>query len=288
VDWDIAKRRIKAALGQLVYRSGFYALPWRNRAVIVLFHRVDDRYPGEPVTCSRAQFAALCDFFGRYFKVIALSELLELLRRRADVSRRLVITFDDGYRDNYQYAAVELRKRGLPACFFVTTGFVGTDRVAWWDAQQSIRSEWMTWDEVRSLRGQGFELGAHTITHPDLGRLGGADAACEITGSKAQLEAAVGVRILHFAYPYGDPNQMTDESRSIVQSAGFSCCLAAYGGAVRASDDPYRLRRVPINTWYVSPYHFGFEATRMALSETWRGDAGSAQSDAAAKEPPAT
>ncbi len=263
----VARRRLKAALGHLLYRTGLYKLPWRQRAMIVLFHRVDDRYPEDPITCSRAQFTAFCDFFARYFEVVTLGELLELLQRRADISRRLVITFDDGYRDNYAVAAAELRKRGLPACYFVTTGFVGTDQSAPRDARRSIRSEWMNWDQVRSLLEQGFELGAHTITHPDCGRIGGAEATREITGSKAQLEAEVGTPVRYFAYPFGRPDQMTDENRSIVRDAGFSCCLSAYGGAVGAADDPFRLKRAPINTWYLSPYQFGFEAIHLWLSK---------------------
>jgi peptidoglycan/xylan/chitin deacetylase (PgdA/CDA1 family) len=261
------KRRIANALGQALYRSGVYKLAWRNRAVIVLFHRVDDRYAGTPITCSRALFASFCDFFARYFEVITLSELLELLRRGADISRRLVITFDDGYRDNHDVVAVELQKRRLPACFFIATGFVGSNQVAWWDAKQSIRSEWMNWDDVRDLLGQGFELGAHTITHADCGLVTGLAAIREIAGSKAQLEAAVGMPISHFAYPYGGPERMTNENRSIVRDAGFSCCLAAYGGVVHASDSPFHLARVPINMWYASPYAFGLDAVRLLVSE---------------------
>lgn len=262
-----SRRRVAAAIGQLLYRSGLYKLAWRNRAMIVLFHRVDDRYAGTPITCSRALFAAFCDFFARYFEVIGLSELLELLRRGADISRRLVITFDDGYRDNHEVAAVELQKRGLPACFFVATGFVASDKVAWWDARRSIRSEWMSWDDVRSLLDKGFELGAHTITHADCGRMSTADATLEIAGSKAQLEAEVRAPITHFAYPYGGPEQMTEENRSIVREAGFSCCLAAHGGAVSASDSPFHLRRVPISMWYRSPYEFGLDAIRLLVSK---------------------
>lgn len=262
-----SKRIVAAALGASLFRSGLYRLAWRNRATIVVFHRVDDRYNGAPLTCSRALFGEYCDFFARYFEVVPLNELLCLLRRGADVSRRLVITFDDGYRDNYQVAAAELQKRNLPACFFVTTGFVGSDHVAWWDAKQSIRSEWMSWDEVRALRAWGFELGAHTITHADCGRMTAAEAMQEIVGSKARLEAEVGSPIAHFAYPYGGRDQMTDENRSIVETAGFACCLAAHGGAVDASTSPFNLKRVPVSSWYRSPYEFGLDAFRLMMSE---------------------
>jgi peptidoglycan/xylan/chitin deacetylase (PgdA/CDA1 family) len=260
--WSRGKRLLSTSLGAFFYESRLHRLAWRNRAVIVLFHRVDDRYPTDPITCSRAHFAAFCDFFARHFKVVSLSELLERMRRGADISRHLVITFDDGYRDNYHVAAAELRKRALPASFFVPTAFMGTDHVAWWDQQQAIRSEWMTWDEVRSLRSEGFEVGSHTITHADCGRIAGEVAQHEIGGSKTLLEAEVGDRIQHFAFPYGGEANMTDENRSLVRDVGFSCCLSTERGTVRASDSPYRLKRVPIDTWYRSPYDFGFVAIR--------------------------
>jgi peptidoglycan/xylan/chitin deacetylase (PgdA/CDA1 family) len=260
--WSRGRRTLSAFLGALVYGSGIHKLVWRNQALIVLFHRVDDRYPTDPITCSRAQFAAFCDFFARHFKVVSLSELLERMRGGADISRHLVITFDDGYRDNYHVAAAELRKRGLPACFFVPTAFMGSEHVAWWDQQQEISSEWMTWDEVRSLRKEGFEVGAHTITHADCGCIAGEVAQHEIGGSKTVLEAQVGDRIQHFAFPYGDEVHMTEENRSLVRAAGFGCCLSSQRGTVRASDSPFDLKRVPINTWYGSPFDFGFVAIR--------------------------
>ena len=256
---------VKETAGQFLYRSGFYRTAWRDRAVIVLFHRVDDRYPADPITCSRAQFAQFCDFFTRYFIVVSLSELLDRLKHGQDISRRLAITFDDGYRDNHEFAAQELRRRRLPACFFIAPGFLGTQTAAWWDARASIASEWMTWDQVRSVRAAGFEIGAHTITHADCGDIKGGDAIREIGGSKTLLEQEVGAPIEHFAYPYGDPRHMTEQNRAVVRSAGFSSCLAAHGGIVRATDDPYHLHRIPINSWYTSAYHFGFEVLRMAL-----------------------
>jgi peptidoglycan/xylan/chitin deacetylase (PgdA/CDA1 family) len=260
-----ARRPVKAAIGQCLYRSGLYRAAWRNRALIVLFHRVDDRYPKDPITCTRARFAAFCEFFTRYFIVVTLSELLGRMRRGEDISRRLVITFDDGYLDNYEFAATELRKRDLPACFFVAPGFLGTDKVAWWDARQRIRSEWMSWEQVRSMRELGFEIGSHTMSHADCGVLTDEDAILEIAGSKAVLEAEMRQRVDHFAFPYGGTMHMTPQNRSVVRAAGFSSCLAAHGGIVCSFDSPFHLRRVPINAWYTSPYHFGFETIRMAI-----------------------
>jgi peptidoglycan/xylan/chitin deacetylase (PgdA/CDA1 family) len=252
-------RQIKALLGRVIFASRVYKPLLRNKAVIVLFHRIDDRYPGDPITCSTSEFRDFCDFFQRYFTVVPFHTLIAKLERREDISRHLVLTFDDGYRDNRR-AADELLRRGMPACFFIATEFIGSDRVPWWDAKSGIVSAWMSWAQVRSLGDDGFELGAHTKNHVDLGVVSGAEAVEEIAGSARRLAAETGIRVDLFSYPYGRPHQITEENRELVRKAGFVCCPSAYGGTVRKGSDPFRICRTPISPWHISPYQFGFEA----------------------------
>jgi peptidoglycan/xylan/chitin deacetylase (PgdA/CDA1 family) len=254
----IPTRRARTVLGELLYRSRLHRALWKNRAVIVIFHRVDDRYLGDPITCSFEQFRAYCDFFQRYFIIVSLGELLDRLRAGRDISRHLVITFDDGYRDNAR-CALELKRRGLPACFFVTTGFVGSSRNAWWDSLRSIRSEWMSWDDVRSLHALGFELGPHTATHANLGAISGAEAVAEIVGAKELLERNLDAETHYFGFPFGRPEHMTDENRQLVRRAGFRSLLSAYGGTVQPGCDLFDLKRIGISDAYSSPYQWGFE-----------------------------
>ena len=259
-------RWIKTGAGHLLYRSAAYRQRWRDRALIVAFHRVDDRYPTDPITVTRAALASYLDFFVSYFEVISLTELLAKLAARADISRNLVITFDDGYLDNWAVAAPELAARGLPASFFISTGFIGTCRDAPWDAARSVRSEWMTWDHVRDLRAAGFELGAHTISHVNLAVSDRQTALREIAGSKSQLEAETNGTVRDFAYPFGGVDHMSTEYRDIVRQAGFSTCLSAHGGTVRHGADPFRLRRLGVSPWFRSPYQFGLECLTDAIT----------------------
>ncbi len=255
-------RRLKSLVGRLVYVTGLYRLFFRDKAVVVLFHRVDDRLATNPISCSRETFTSFCDFFKHYFIVVSLEELVAKLERGEDVSRHLCITFDDGYRDNHDIAALELRKRDLTACFFIATGFIGSKHIPHWDASNGIESSWMDWDQVRQLTAQGFEVGAHTVNHVDLGVVVGEEASREIRESKRRLEQEVGADIPFFSYPFGGRQNICDDNLERVRREGFRCCLAAYGGTVVPDHDPWYLERMPISPWYVSPYHFGWEAIR--------------------------
>ncbi|MBI4420544.1 MAG: polysaccharide deacetylase family protein [Gemmatimonadetes bacterium] len=253
------RRHLKSLLGWLAIVTGLYRPFLRNKAVIVLFHRVDDGLAADPISCSRRRFQSFCDFFRRYFRVVSLGELVTKLRRGDDVSRHLVITFDDGYRDNLEVAAAELTRRRLPACFFIATGFIGTERTAPWDAENGVTSRWMSWDDVRRLHRLGFEVGAHTVHHVDLGRADRVEAVREIAGSKERSERELGAEVPLFSYPFGGRENITEVNRAEVREAGFACCLSAYGGTVTRTTDLFNLQRIPVSAWYATPFQFAFE-----------------------------
>ncbi len=258
-------RYLTSLLGFLAFRLGLYRALLRRRAIVVLFHRVDDRCASDAISCSVEKFDRFCSFFRRYFVVVPLSQLVDKLRRGEDIGRHLAITFDDGYLDNHDTAAPRLKEQQLPACFFIATDFIGSTKVPWWDREAGIASEWMSWDQVRALAAQGFDVGAHTCNHVDLGRVSGAEARREITESGARLSAEIGGPVSLFSYPYGRRHQITENNRQFIRDAGYDCCLSAYGGNVAKGASLYDLRRMPIAQWHLTTYQFGFEAIRGRL-----------------------
>ena len=152
-----------------------------------------------------------------------------------------------------------LEKLSLPATFFVVTRWIGTDIVPWWDSQQGVRHPWMTWDQVRSLHRKGFDVGAHTRTHVDLGQVADGEAREEILGARLELERQLGAPVDLFAYPYGGRDHLAEANRDLVKAAGFRCCCSCFGGINASGTDPFRLGRVPISPWYASPHHLGLE-----------------------------
>jgi peptidoglycan/xylan/chitin deacetylase (PgdA/CDA1 family) len=252
-------RRTKAVAGWVIFRSGLFNRLRRDEAVIVLFHRVNDAYGSDVLTVTNRKFEAFVRFFGRFFDVISLDDLLRRLSQGEDLRGKLAITFDDGYRGNATMAAPILERHGQRACFFVTTGWIGTEHVAWWDAEKNIQTSWMNWDHVRSLRAAGHDIGLHTENHPDLGVVSPEVARREIAGSSDRLDAELGEHSGLFAYPYGGKKNMSEANQQVVNQLGLRCCLSAYGGTVHAGDDPLRLKRITVTTWFLSPFQFGFE-----------------------------
>lgn len=257
------RHEMKSAMGHLLHAGGLHRRFMGGKAVVLLFHRVDDRFPGDPITCSRREFAEYCAFLHHYYDVITLGDLATRLRTGGELTGRVVITFDDGYLDNYEVAAPELQRYGLPATFFVVTGFIGSSRVPWWDADLPHAPDWMSWDQVRALAAAGFDIGAHTMNHVDLGVVNVAEAEREIYGSRDRLELELGRRARHFSYPYGRRHQITEQNRQVVRQAGFDVCLSAYGGSVSRGTDPYDIRRMPISPWFASPAEAGLEMARL-------------------------
>ena len=252
---------LKNLLGRLMFASGLNALLLGGVGVVVAFHRVHEDRDVYGLSVDRRTFRQYCEFFRRHFRVLPLGELVAKLERGEPIDRHLAITFDDGYRDNFDNAVPVLEKLSLPATFFVVSQWIGSNVVPWWEAQGTRRT-WMTWEHVRELRKRGFEVGSHTRTHSDLGSITGPVALKEILGGRLEIEERLEERIDLFAYPYGGSQHMASANRELVKAAGFRCCCSCYGGLTRSGDDPFDMHRIAISPWYASPEQFGLELVR--------------------------
>ncbi len=101
-------------------------------------------------------FAEQLELLRDRFHVVSLGELCDALTRNEPLQRAVVLTFDDGYRDNLLVAKPLLERHGLPATVFVATGFVGSGRDFWWDELEAVCAAGglesrPLWEELRSL-----------------------------------------------------------------------------------------------------------------------------------------
>src|SRR6185503_4923927 len=101
----------------------------------------------------------------------------------------------------------------------------------------------LSWEDVLALRGLGFRIGAHTVSHPILSRLTLDRAREEILGSRRAIEAAVGYSPRAFAYPNGGAADYTSDVVDLVRAAGFTCAVTTKFGMNTDNTSPWELRR---------------------------------------------
>lgn len=156
----------------------------------------------------------------RGWRILSLSDMVRIIRDTGrEPDRSAAITFDDGWRDNYEHALPVLRRMGCTATFFPTTDHVhrGADDPAK-----------MTVSQLRELVEAGMTVGGHTRTHPDLTRIPAAQAREEIEGCKADLERLIGRPVDLFAYAAGAFDRSIAE---MTRAAGFQAACTVLGPA---------------------------------------------------------
>ncbi len=131
--------------------------------------------------------------------LFALSRFVLVVKAQSEASSSAMVsfTFDDGFASTYQYALPILSERSIPATIYISSGLIGGT----YDGQTM-----MTWQEVESLQNDyGWEIGGHTVSHPELPLLTQEEIIAELTNSKTTLESH-GLTVLNFATPYGAYN----------------------------------------------------------------------------------
>lgn len=121
--------------------SPISAYKWKNRPNGIYcfnYHRVGemekDQFDPNVFSCTEKKFEQHLTFFKREFKVISMKELVQLVESKQPITERYaIITFDDGYIDNYQIAFPALKKHGLSATFYVVSDYVENSPIPWWD-----------------------------------------------------------------------------------------------------------------------------------------------------------
>lgn len=178
------------------------------------------------------------------YHTISVQQLERHLTEQVPLPEKpIVITFDDGYADNYEYALPVLRQYGLTASVFVVAGWVG--RECGWRKPGQRNATLMNWEELRAWQSAGMEVGAHTMHHPKLSQLTEAQIREELSDSKQLLEENLHTEVSVLCYPYGDFDLRVQR---IAQEVGFTAALAIFEGVSLTRNDRYALRRIGISS----------------------------------------
>ena len=206
---------------------------WASRQYVVpimMYHHVADVDPKRSDTVSPERFDWHMAYLKKHhFNVLPLRTLVQIIKQGKPLPRKsVVITFDDGSADNFQYAFPVLKKYDFPATIFVITDVVNTEG-------------YLTTAQMKEMLAQGIEIGSHTRRHAYLPGILGKTLLEEIRDSKDMLEQELGVTVANFAYPAGG---FTQEAKRIVQTSGYESACTTNRGYDRFNRDVYELKRV--------------------------------------------
>lgn len=206
---------------------------------ILTYHSIDDS--GSSISVTPSLFKRQMRYMKeRGYRTITLSQFVDhAILRNGFQKGTFVITFDDGYKNNYEIAPPVLRAWGFTATIFLVTDFVGQE--ATWEKKRRIPDfSLLSWQDVDEMSQWDFDFQPHSCTHARLPELSSRDMEREILESRSAIEERTGRSADIFCYPYGKFNQKVI---SLLKSAGFRGAVTARFG-VRQQGDLYRLNRL--------------------------------------------
>jgi peptidoglycan/xylan/chitin deacetylase (PgdA/CDA1 family) len=213
------------------------------RLTVLLYHRVADD-ARDNLTAGIEQFETDMQWVSSHCQMVSIEDVVGMARVPRSKRPLVAVTFDDGYLDNYRVAAPILRRHGVPAAFFVSTGIVNSTLPFPHDVRRKNPPlEKMTWSQLREMRKWGFTIGSHTVNHIDCAKEPEHVVRSELAQSRDDLARELSIDRPILAYPYGGRQHMTAARLELVKSAGYTGCLSAYGGVNVACVDRFNVLR---------------------------------------------
>jgi peptidoglycan/xylan/chitin deacetylase (PgdA/CDA1 family)/glycosyltransferase involved in cell wall biosynthesis len=220
---------------QSIYSREKYEIP------VLLYHRVinDPSLAGKHGTyVTTKQLEAHLEYLHKNNYTPISFEDLSMINRFDKDKKYVILTFDDGYEDNYTLLFPMLKKFNFKAVIFMVTG----KKENTWDYLDEGRTfPLLERSQILEMNKYGIEFGAHTMNHVDLTKVEVSEAKQEIEGSKQTLEQLLGKEVTAFAYPYGSVNETIKE---LVKKAGFKYGISTVVGPLAIHEDIFNIRRI--------------------------------------------
>jgi len=242
-DINLIERKIDA-----VYQSAIAETKSPSTIPVLMYHRVVPEAPGQSqhgIWITVPLFAQhLGSLKRRGYSSITFEQYHLFLSGKFTLPPKpIILTFDDGYEDNYTCAFPLLKKHGFSAVIFLVTDAV--HRTNFWDGDEP-QVPLMNNEQIDEMSRAGFEFGSHTVTHPDLAHCSPEKMRNELVVSKQMVEQLIGKEIVSVAYPYGSVN---DTIRAAAAEAGYKFGIATNSGPAKFTEDFFEIRRAQIFPW---------------------------------------
>lgn len=164
------------------------------------------------------------------YSTLSLDEVYDAVANDKEVPEKsVVLTFDDGYKDNYENAFPVLKKYNFKATVFMITDEIGDSK-----------NGYLTAEQIKEMDSYGIRVESHTLDHPDLDSLSYEKQYKELAESKATLEKLLGRTVNFIAYPSGRYDSNTIKA---AKKAGYKMCFKMKGGIGSIDDNEYEFPR---------------------------------------------
>lgn len=219
---------------------------WFVRAVrhytvpILMYHYINaEESRRSKLGVSPKAFQRQMSFLRRHkYNIVALETLVDLIKEKKKIPpKTVVITFDDGYLDNYTNAFPILKKYNIPATIFVVVDRIG---------KRLGNDDYMSQENIEELLMSGIiSIGSHSVSHPNLSEIESeSKLRYEISGSKKILEKALNTKVDFFSYPFGS---LAAKARDFVIEAGYKGAVGTNFPKDYPAGDIYALKRLRIS-----------------------------------------
>lgn len=169
------------------------------------------------------------------YTTLTISELNDYLNKKIEISEKsIVITFDDGYTDNYIHAFPILKELDMKATIFMISSQIDS-------------GYYMSADQLKEMQDYGIDIESHTANHVYLDTLSYNEQLKELTDSKKRLEEVLGKEVTSIAYPYGNYNEDTIKA---AEAAGYTLGFTTNKGLDKQTSNKLKLDRIYVSSTY--------------------------------------
>ena len=207
-----------------------------NRGIPVLYyHSVNDSVDNE-VTISPSLLKKELEYIkNQGYTTLSLKEVENyILTNQPIPEKSILITFDDGYMDNYYNAYPILKELNMKATIFCITS-------------ELDGSYYLSEDAIKEMSKNNIDIESHTLNHPHLNSLTYDEQLKELTESKAKLENITGNKITAIAFPFGDYNE---DSIKAAKNSGYTLAFTTNKGFASRDNNPLELDRIYVSSYY--------------------------------------
>lgn len=204
------------------------------RIPILMYHSICNDDPNNSLMIPTEMFAEQMEWLRENdFTAMSMDEVIEAMNTGKVPKRPVLITFDDGYADNYINAFSELKNNNLKGTFFIIS-----------DTITEEGGYYMSTSMLKEMKEAGMEIENHTANHLELNNLSREDAIDSIKRGQEFLRSVIGSNGNYLCYPVG---RYSDETIEIQKELGIKAALTTQGGISSIADGKYELKRIRIS-----------------------------------------